>query len=129
MVAPLGAEDRSFGSCGSFFKLSSHNVKQAGLANCRAHKEGHKLNLKSSKYLRLHIDKCVALKPVIQTLRESTGCSVSQDLTCRILLVKLVVRKEPCHTTKINSNYRAKTHAEIQPESAWENNCMADHSV
>ncbi len=92
----------SFGSCGSFFKLSSHNVKQAGLANCRVHKEGQKLNLKSSKYLRLHIDKCVALKPVIQTLRESTGCSVSQDLTCRILLVKLVVRKEPkSHVTRL----------------------------
>ncbi len=48
MVEQLGAEDGSFRSCGSFCKLSSHNVKQACSANCRTHKEGHKLNLKSS---------------------------------------------------------------------------------
>lgn len=59
MVEQLGAEDCSFGSYGSFFKLSSHNVKLAGLANGRAFKEGHKLNLKSSKHLQLHTDKLV----------------------------------------------------------------------
>lgn len=53
-------------------------------------KEGHKLNSKSSKHLQLHIDKWVMASnsTVIQTLQESTGCSVSQGSNLQDLIGK-----------------------------------------
>lgn len=53
-------------------------------------KEGHKLNSKSSKHLQLYIDKWVMASnsTVIQTIRESTGCSVSQGSNLQDLIGK-----------------------------------------
>lgn len=51
-------------------------------------KQGHKLNSESSKHLQLHIDKCVmaSYSTAIQTLQESTGCSVSQGSNLQDLI-------------------------------------------